>query len=57
MKRELSIPEQHQKRIAIQTLRMNDIGALIMGGMTKYEARAFLVRIGYSPEQIAKLES
>ena len=53
----LSIPEQHQKRIAIHTLKMSDAGALIMGGMSKDEARAFLARIGYTKEQIAKLES
>jgi hypothetical protein len=52
----LSIPEQHQKKIAIQTLRMSDAGASIMGGMSKDEARAFLARIGYKPEMIVALE-
>ena len=33
---------KHQRRIAIDTLKMSDIGALIMGGMTKEEARTFL---------------
>ena len=32
----------HQKRIAIATLKMSDIGAMIMGGMTKEEAREIL---------------
>ncbi len=45
----LSIPESHQKRIAISTLRMSDIGARIMGGMTKEQARAFLKSIGLNP--------
>lgn len=35
---------------------MNDIGASIMGGMTKEEARRFLASIGYTQEQIAKIE-
>ena len=29
---------KHQLRIARQTLRMSDVGARIMGGMTKREA-------------------
>jgi hypothetical protein len=31
---------------------MNDVGASIMGGMSKDEARAFLRRIGWTPLQI-----
>ena len=31
----------HQKKIAVSTLKMNDIGARIMGGMTKEEASDF----------------
>lgn len=42
----LSIPEQHQKRIAIQTLKLHDEAVAVMGGMTKEEARSFLRRIG-----------
>jgi hypothetical protein len=52
----LSTPEQHQKKIALSTLKMNDVGANIMGGMTKEQARAFLKRIGYSDARIADLE-
>jgi hypothetical protein len=53
----LSVPEQHQKRIAIRTLGMNDVMARAMGGMSKEEARKFLRdRCGYSDAQIAKLE-
>jgi hypothetical protein len=55
-KRELSVPEKHQKKIALQTLKYSDAGAHIMGGMTKDEARKFLKSIGYTDEQIAKLE-
>ena len=52
----LDIFKTHQKAIALKTLKMNDIGASIMGGMTKDEARAFLKSIGYSDAQIKKLE-
>ncbi len=38
----LTVPEKHQLKIARQTLRMSDIGARIMGGMTKPEAREFI---------------
>jgi hypothetical protein len=33
---------KHQIKIAKQTLRYSDVGARIMGGMTKPEARAIL---------------
>ena len=36
--RNLTVPEKHQLRIARDTLRMSDIGALCMGGPTKTEA-------------------
>lgn len=38
----LSVPEQHQLKIARATLKMHDVGAAILGGMTKPQARAFL---------------
>lgn len=41
----LSVPEQHQLKIAKDTLKMSDIGARIMGGMTKEEARALIQRL------------
>lgn len=46
LRRKLSVPEQHQLRIARQTLRYSDAGARIMGGMTKDEARQILGRHG-----------
>lgn len=52
----LSVPQKHQKAIAIKTLKMNDVGASIMGGMDKEQARAFLKSIGYSDNQIANIE-
>ena len=48
--------DKHQKKIAINTLKMSDAGACIMGGMTKQEARSFLISIGYTQKSINKLE-
>jgi hypothetical protein len=47
---------KHQLKIARQTLRYSDAGALIMGGMTKEEARLILAKNGWSKARIAKLE-
>ncbi len=53
----LTTPQVHQKRIAIDTLKMSDAGARIMGGMSKPFARAFLVDpCGWTAARIAKLE-
>lgn len=57
MKQKLSTFERHQKKIALSTLKLTDAGASILGGMTKEEARNFLRRLGYSAQQIAKLEA
>ena len=40
------VARKHQLKIARDTLRMSDVGALIMGGMTKEEARDFLRKYG-----------
>jgi hypothetical protein len=56
-KRQLTVPERHQKKIALDTLKMNDVGVSIMGGMNKEEARAFLKSVGYTQEEITILES
>lgn len=45
----MTVFENHQKRIAIDTLKMNDAAANIMGGMTKEEARKFLRSINIDP--------
>ena len=37
--------DQHQLKIARRTLEMSDTGVLIMGGMTKPEAREIIKRI------------
>ncbi len=44
-KRELSIPEQHQLKVARQTLKMNDVMVRVMGGPTKEEARQIIERL------------
>jgi hypothetical protein len=53
----LSVPEQHQKNIAIKTLKMPDAMVGVMGGMDKDEARKFLKSIGYTDAQVRKLEA
>ena len=53
---ELSVPQQHQLKIAKKTLKMNDAMAMIMGGMSKQEARDFLKSIGWSEQKIKKAE-
>ena len=55
--RELSVPERHQKAIALKTLKMNDVFVAVMGGMNKEEAREFLKSIGYSDAQVRRLEA
>lgn len=52
--RTLSIPEQHQLRIARDTLKLSDMGALIMGGPTKTEAREIIARLTGKPPQDKK---
>lgn len=53
---ERSVPQKHQTKIAKDTLEMNDVGANIMGGMSKKEAREFLKSIGWSDKKIKDLE-
>jgi hypothetical protein len=54
----LSVLDQHCYRIALKTLRLSDIGAAIMGGQTKDEARDFLKRkMNWSDEKIRRYES
>ena len=53
----LSVPEQHQKSVALKTLKMPDAMVGVMGGMDKDEARKFLKSIGYTDAQVRKLEA
>jgi hypothetical protein len=43
--KQMSVFDKHQLAIAKKTLKMTDAGVLIMGGMTKEEARAAIKRI------------
>lgn len=45
MRQNLTVPERHRLNIARKTLRMSDTDALIMGGMTKAEARLAIKRL------------
>ena len=45
VRRYLSVPEQHQLKIARKTLTYSDVGARIMGGPTKAEARQIIFRL------------
>ena len=51
-----NVVDKHQKRIAKSTLKMSDVGARIMGGMTKEEARRILSRLGLSQTAIDTIE-
>lgn len=44
-KTKLSVPEQHQLRIAERTLHLTDIGAMLMGGPSKEEAREIIFKL------------
>ena len=41
----LSVPEKHQLRVARMTLTYSDVGARIMGGPSKEESRAIILRL------------
>ena len=43
--KKLGVPERHQLKIARSTLKMTSIGAAIMGGMTKPEAREIVFKL------------
>ena len=49
---------KHQIAIAKRTLRLSDAGAMILGGMTKAQARAFLAgTLGWSQTKLADYET
>ena len=45
MKKQLTIPEKHQLKIAKATLKMSDVMARVMGGMTKEEAKGIVRKL------------
>jgi len=52
VRRYLTVPEQHQLKIARRTLQLSDVGARIMGGMTKAEARQIIKKLtGRTPKE------
>ena len=55
-RREPSVFDKHQLKIAKRTLQMSDVGAKIMGGMTKEEARAHIKRITGSAAKEESIE-
>ena len=51
-RRYLSVPEQHQLKIARRTLELSDVGAMILGGPTKAEAREIILKLtGRKPKE------
>lgn len=51
-KRTLTVPEKHQLKIARQTLKMSEAGALIMGGPNHAEAREIIKHLtGKAPKE------
>jgi len=52
VRRYLSVPEQHQLKIARKTLTYSDEGAKIMGPPSKAEARQIIKRLtGRTPKE------
>jgi len=51
----LSVPEKHQLKIALDTLKMNRTMAAVMGGMNHKEAVAFLRKVGYTDSKIKQI--
>jgi hypothetical protein len=41
----MTVPERHQLTIARKTLKMSDVGARVMGGPSKEEARQIIARL------------
>jgi len=52
MSKALSVPQTHQRRVALDTLRMHEVGVSIMGGMDHRQAVEALRKFGYSDEDI-----
>lgn len=49
------VPTAHQKKIALDTLKMSDAGARIAGGMSKPQAVMILQKNGYTNKKIFEL--
>lgn len=53
MKKTLTVPDRHQRRIALDTLRLHEVGASILGGMDHRQAVQVLRGFGYTDQDIA----
>jgi hypothetical protein len=53
----MNVFTKHQVAIAKKTLTLSDAGALVLGGMTKDQARKILKDNGWSDSRISKLEA
>jgi hypothetical protein len=49
------VPEDHQKKIALKTLKMSKVGAQVMGGPGHAESVKILLKSGMSRSDIGKL--
>lgn len=45
----LCVPDLHQLRVARKTLTLSDVGAAMLGGPSKAEARAIILRLTGKP--------
>jgi len=45
----MTTPQKHQLKVARDTLKMSNVGAFIMGGPSKVEARAIILRLTGKP--------
>lgn len=53
-----SVPDIHQIAIAKKTLQLSDVGAMILGGMTKEKARSVLrEKAGWTSDRISQFEA
>lgn len=50
---ELTVPQTHALAIARKTVKMNDVMAKVMGGMSKKDAHEFLLKYGTEAEKAA----
>lgn len=55
-KRKLNVPEKHQLKIARSTLKMSDAGAIVMGGMTKEEAKKVIKKLSEASDRTLKTQ-
>lgn len=52
----MNVFDKHQLNIAKKTLKMSDVGILIMGGMTRDEARQIIKKLTRQPKTKNKIK-